>query len=201
MSQPVTLKAYVVKEIFYALDCNEPLTMEFIKIVLTDIALFDRKQHDRGPENIARHGERGALLRMWDKLARVNTIVWEGRQPVISEPVEAEWADLSVYGVIARMCRAGVWPGAPSQQPAPPVPTAVGIGTKVRLVRSGVVGKVILISPENSAPYLVEFEKEIPQGHSGGRPGLTYTVPANNGNCWWFNTVPGETEGLTVELV
>lgn len=101
----------LVEDIYACLSCTEPLTRQFIDVALRDIALFDRKQHDRGPGNIAPYGEQGVLVRTADKLSRLTRIVWDGVEPKVSEPVEQEWADMSVYGVIARMCRAGVWPG------------------------------------------------------------------------------------------
>lgn len=97
------------ERIYEELGCTETLTWPFIRIVLEDIQLFDKKQHDRGPGNIARFGEKGIIIRMTDKMERINTIVWEGKEPKVSEPVEQEYADMSVYGVIARMVRKGEW--------------------------------------------------------------------------------------------
>ena len=96
-------------QIFRSLGCTEDLTRDFIKEVLGDIILFDRKQSDRGPENIIKFGEKGVLVRVVDKVARLEKLVWEGKVPKISEPVESEWADISNYGVIARLVRSGEW--------------------------------------------------------------------------------------------
>lgn len=96
-------------EVWEVLGCEEPMTQAYILETFTDIKLFDKKHHDRGPRNILEFGESGVLVRCFDKLARLKRLVWEGVAPKVSEPVEAEWRDLSVYGVIARLVRKGVW--------------------------------------------------------------------------------------------
>ena len=102
----------VVRDIYAVLGLqNGDLTKEFIQILLRDIKLFDQKQSDRGTSNIAAFGEKGILIRCFDKMARLKTIIWEGHVPQVSEPIENEWADLGVYSVIARLCREGKWPG------------------------------------------------------------------------------------------
>ena len=93
---------------------DNDLTRRFIETVIEDIILFDKKQSDRGPTNIAAFAEKGILIRCFDKMARLKTILWDGREPKVSEPIENEWADLSVYGVIARICMKGEWPGVGS---------------------------------------------------------------------------------------
>jgi hypothetical protein len=124
----------VVEQLFEELGCTEALTRAYIEIVLSDIATFDRKQHDYGPENIAAFGEKGVVVRMNDKMARLRNLVW-GDKPASNEAVEDSYADLSVYGVIARMCRTGVWPGGPVETAETPwfdasVPTMPGFGTQ-----------------------------------------------------------------------
>jgi hypothetical protein len=112
----------VVERIFNELACTEPLTLEYIKEALRDICTFDRKQHDYGPENIAAFGEKGVVVRMNDKMARLRNLVW-GYKLTSNEPIDDSYTDLSVYGVIARMCRAGVWPGVSVPvAPEPPAP-------------------------------------------------------------------------------
>ena len=96
-------------DIYEGLGCTEALTLPFIRIVLEDIQLFDKKQHDRGPGNIQRFGEKGIIIRMADKYEKIYTSGWEGRELKGSEPVEQEYADMSVYSVIARLVRKGEW--------------------------------------------------------------------------------------------
>ena len=101
----------VVEQIYLLLDLTEgQLSKEFIYIVLEDIKTFDSKQHDYGTDNIASFGEKGVLVRMSDKLARLKNLVWYD-QSHVNESIEDSYGDTSVYGVIARMCRRGLWPG------------------------------------------------------------------------------------------
>jgi hypothetical protein len=91
------------------LECTEPLTREIIGVALDDIKTFDRKQHDYGSGNIAKFGERGVLVRASDKLERLINLA--NRPDVATnESIEDSWRDLTVYGMIARLCRAGKWP-------------------------------------------------------------------------------------------
>ena len=101
--------------IFDSLGCKDKLTRVFIAQVLRDVALFDRKQCDYGPANIAEFGERGVLVRANDKLARLKHLRRTNAEPQ-NESVVDSWTDLSVYGVIARMCISGQWPGAAKEQ-------------------------------------------------------------------------------------
>lgn len=94
------------------LGCTERITRAFIEVALGDIKLFDQKQSDYGAANITAFGEFGVLVRSNDKLARLRNLQ-RRIGPVSNEPVEDSWRDLSVYGVIARMCRMGLWPGVP----------------------------------------------------------------------------------------
>lgn len=177
--------------IFSTLHCSEDLTREYIKIVLSDIELFDRKQHDRGPENIARFGERGVLIRLADKQARLHKIVWDGVEPKVSEPVEQEWADTSVYGVIARLCRAGVWPGlveTPIEPASPPLPLRPIVGTRVHVTKSaltkypvGLEGEITAILTVGKNHWAVSWDDALPP--------------------WYFEKIPGTTDGITVGLL
>lgn len=87
----------------------EPITREYLRVALADAATFDSKQKDYGPANIAAFGEFGVLVRCNDKIARLINLL--NREAPRNESVEDSWLDLSVYGVIARLCRAGLWEG------------------------------------------------------------------------------------------
>lgn len=97
--------------IFSELECTEGLTRDFIEKVLEDIKTFDSKQRDYGSKNISEFGEYGVLIRANDKIARLKNLL---NNHSIAEPsnesIEDSWRDLSVYGIIARLCRKGVWP-------------------------------------------------------------------------------------------
>ena len=99
----------LASSIWETLGCTETLSLPFIRQVLDDITLFDLKQHDRGPGNIQRFGEKGIIIRMADKYEKIYTSGWEERTLVGSEPVEQEYADMAVYSVIARLVRKGEW--------------------------------------------------------------------------------------------
>ena len=85
------------------------ISKDIITIMLGDMATFDRKQHDYGSGNIAAFGEKGVLVRMNDKMARLRNLVWNDKASV-NESIDDSYLDISVYGAIARMCRSGKWP-------------------------------------------------------------------------------------------
>jgi hypothetical protein len=106
----------LVKMVFTTLGCHESLTHEFIKISLEDIRTFDRKQHDYGSTNISETGEIGVLIRVNDKMARLKNLnpllrIQNRLEPIEAknESIEDSWRDGSVYCVIARMLKRGVW--------------------------------------------------------------------------------------------
>lgn len=112
-------KDLLIVELSEALDCSESITLEFISQTLDDIQLFDKKQQDYGPKNISEFGEHGVLVRMNDKIERLKNLsnkyndnLCRGgtEETAISENIEDTWTDISVYGIIARLCRKGKWP-------------------------------------------------------------------------------------------
>lgn len=110
-----TMDTRTFPEIVYeTLDCTEELTKEFIKIVLEDIKVFDKKQSDYGSKNISEFGEHGVLVRCNDKMSRLKKLLKYqqagGYKESSNESIGDSWLDLSNYSVIARMCRKGVWP-------------------------------------------------------------------------------------------
>jgi len=106
--------------LFINLSCTEELTREFIKIALEDIQTFDKKQHDYGSDNIGDFGEYGVLVRANDKMQRIKNlskklelvggVIDAVTAGPMNESIEDTWLDLSIYGIIARMCRNGSWP-------------------------------------------------------------------------------------------
>lgn len=91
----------MVDSIYKDLGCIEPQTKVIIEIMLEDIKLFDKKQHDYGPGNIAKFGVHGVLVRTNDKLERLINLYRNDRTPE-NESITDTWQDLSVYGAIAR---------------------------------------------------------------------------------------------------
>jgi len=94
--------------IYGLLECQEEQTKSIIATMLGDIQLFDKKQHDYGPGNIAKFGEFGVLVRTNDKLERLINLNKRGDTPA-NESVMDTWQDLSVYGAIARVVKQGQW--------------------------------------------------------------------------------------------
>jgi len=98
----------MVESIFTQLGCQEEQTKVIISTMLDDIKLFDRKQHDYGPGNIAKFGEYGVLVRTNDKLERLINLNKRDEEPE-NESIIDTWQDLSIYGVIARVVRNKEW--------------------------------------------------------------------------------------------
>ena len=98
----------LVETIFKELECQEDQTKIIIGLILEDIKLFDKKQHDYGPGNIAKFGVHGVLVRTNDKLERLINLYRNDRNPE-NESIEDTWQDLSVYVVIARAVLKEQW--------------------------------------------------------------------------------------------
>jgi len=99
----------LVSQIYEVLECKEAQTLSIIRKFLSDIVLFDKKQHDYGPQNIAKFGTTGVLVRSSDKLERLINLYKREEKPEVAEPITETWQDLSVYGAIARVCEDGEW--------------------------------------------------------------------------------------------
>lgn len=89
---------------------NEPKTFEeALDIVLSRMReTMIKKNRDYGPNNIAKFGEYGVLIRSNDKLERLINLYNTGRQPE-NESIDDTWLDLANYGLIAQMLRLGLW--------------------------------------------------------------------------------------------
>ena len=111
-------KELLIDQIYKQLECKEERTKEIINHCLSDIQLFDKKQGDYGPHNISKFGTLGVLIRSSDKIERLinlygKSTLKETTTPTtqnIDESVVDSWADLSVYGAIARIIAENKWP-------------------------------------------------------------------------------------------
>ena len=100
----------LVDHIYKELGCQEIQTKFIIQKFLEDMKLFDKKQHDYGPQNIAKFGTTGVLVRSSDKIERLINLYNRGDKPQVNnESITDSWQDLSVYGAIARVCEDGEW--------------------------------------------------------------------------------------------
>lgn len=79
---------------------NEPLTTKEVNDTLV------RKQRDYGPENIRRFGRHGLMVRMHDKIARLENLLQHGRQPE-NETVHDTYMDIVGYSAIGIMWEDG----------------------------------------------------------------------------------------------
>lgn len=98
----------LVEYLFRELECQEEQTKIIIELILEDIKLFDKKQHDYGPNNISKFGVQGVLVRTNDKLERLINLYKNDRNPE-NESIDDTWQDLSIYGVIARAVIKDQW--------------------------------------------------------------------------------------------
>lgn len=65
-----------------------------------------QKRHDYGPGNLSKHGEFGILVRMDDKVARLNSLVAQGKAPAVeNESVGDTWLDVMGYAALALVLR------------------------------------------------------------------------------------------------
>ena len=103
-----TRKNKLVETLFKELECQEEQTKIIIRLVIEDIKLFDKKQHDYGPNNISKFGVQGVLVRTNDKLERLINLYKNDRNPE-NESIDDTWQDLSIYGVIARAVIKDQW--------------------------------------------------------------------------------------------
>ena len=90
---------------------NQTLEEEVAKQFVEAFELWKVKQHSYGSSNISAFMEMGVLVRVSDKVARLrNMIVNNKEERLADESIMDTWIDIVNYGVIARLCRIGVWP-------------------------------------------------------------------------------------------
>lgn len=75
---------------------------------LKNCQMLDKKQQDYGPNNIAKFGLQGCVVRASDKIERLIHLGKTGGTPKF-ESVEDSLRDMSNYGVIGLLCARGVW--------------------------------------------------------------------------------------------
>lgn len=76
------------------------------------VTLLLKKHHDYGPKNISLSPGgplNGLRVRMWDKMARINNLIDNGRDS-LNEPLEDSFKDLANYSIIALLVLQGKWP-------------------------------------------------------------------------------------------
>lgn len=119
-----------------------PNGIRFLRIVLSLAVLFDRKQQDYGPGNLADFEEHGVLVRISDKIGRLKNLI--GRVSPVApnfESVSDSWRDTAVYGVIGLMFRTGIYSTEPLPK-ADPLPETFDRFESVPCACGGPVGVV-----------------------------------------------------------
>jgi hypothetical protein len=77
---------------------SQPLTVAEVTETLW------RKQHDYGPENVARFGRQGLMVRMHDKVARLENLIENDRMPAVAGEAERDTLmDIVGYSAIGMM--------------------------------------------------------------------------------------------------
>lgn len=80
--------------------------------------IFKERQAKYGSGNIARRGPVGVLVRLDDKLARLDRVFMEGAADAAAdESVEDTCLDIANYALILLACHAGAWPGWTEKRP------------------------------------------------------------------------------------
>lgn len=79
---------------------------EFNKILGEIAELHQRKAHDYGSAPIAHHGYIGILVRMWDKMHRLENLTNAVPE---HEAIDDTLMDLASYAIIALVYRRGKW--------------------------------------------------------------------------------------------
>ncbi|MBD3260670.1 MAG: hypothetical protein GF334_03170 [Candidatus Altiarchaeales archaeon] len=73
--------------------------------------LFKAKQKGYGPDNIATFGEKGLVVRNWDKQQRIIRNIWLGIDNELpDEKVDDTLMDQANYALMTILVRRGVWP-------------------------------------------------------------------------------------------
>ncbi len=65
------------------------------------------KQHDYGHDNILAFREKGLVVRLWDKVARLKNLMWKNDYEPKNESVIDTFIDIAGYGIIALMLSKG----------------------------------------------------------------------------------------------
>jgi len=73
-------------------------------------ALWKKKQASYGPGNIAAFGERGCLIRGYDKIQRLKRALFDNQAETLEdEKLEDTWLDLMGYAAMGLMTHRGQW--------------------------------------------------------------------------------------------
>ena len=63
------------------------------------------KQHDYGQDNILAFRDRGLVVRLWDKVARLKNLLWVMNEEPKNESIEDTFTDIAGYAIIGLMLK------------------------------------------------------------------------------------------------
>jgi len=71
---------------------------------------FRAKMRDYGPGNIGKAGYPGVVIRLMDKVSRLNNLLTSDGPSVVDESVQDTLLDISNYAIIGQLLLLGKWP-------------------------------------------------------------------------------------------
>lgn len=89
-----------------AIELSGKLSQQLTVAEVTDTLI--RKQRDYGPENIRRFGRQGLMIRVHDKIARLENLIDSGRNPE-NESIRDTFLDIVGYSAIGIMWESGTF--------------------------------------------------------------------------------------------
>ncbi len=101
-----------IEHLIEGLDLQTEMGVEFLRLSLENVRLFDSKQVDYGSQNVSLNGELGVMVRTQDKVSRMRNLLLKqlsGDKEVNHESLEDTYRDLANYGIIGLMLNKGLW--------------------------------------------------------------------------------------------
>lgn len=85
---------------------SEDIAKEIVDITDEVKALLLAKHHDYGMKNLDRFGSFGILVRVCDKVQRLENLMKNGNKAEVKEALEDTWMDIAGYSIQGvRYCR------------------------------------------------------------------------------------------------
>lgn len=104
------LAAETVDKVYNQLQLKTFTARKMLVLALRLVLLFDRKQQDYGPGNIADFGTYGVVVRMNDKFRRIAHLYKVRRRRPANESILDSFIDIADYALIAYLLETGEWP-------------------------------------------------------------------------------------------
>lgn len=91
---------------------DKTLELDMAQVMAQAFDIFKKRQRKYGPTNISAFGDFGTVVRLTDKLARLQNLYANGMGgDSDDESVEDTWLDAANYALIGLLCHRGKWPG------------------------------------------------------------------------------------------